>query len=155
MAHINLVQAWVEKLLREPFDLAELIQDSDGDYPFRHGTAAYFVRVLDRDPPLVRVFAVAVGNVEGSPELYEELNELNASLSMVRLSHSGDCVFVEIDLFADSLEHEQLLHACLTVGGVADHVGPLLAATFGGATAFPVDEDEDEDAGGRGGGMRG
>jgi hypothetical protein len=142
VAHIDLVQAWVEKLLREAFTLDELIRDDDGDYPFRYGSAAYFVRVLDRDPPLVRVFAIAVTGVSGSASLYEELNDLNASLSVVRVSHAVESVFVEVDLFGDALEREQLLYACLTVGQVADHVGPLLAATFGGTTAFPVDDDD-------------
>lgn len=147
MAHIDLVQAWVEKLLKEAFDLDELVRDADGDYPFRHGSAAYFVRVLDRDPPLVRVFAVAVTDVEATPELCWEVNDLNASVSLVRLSAAAGCVFVEADLLADSLEREQLLHVCFTVGDVADHVGPLIAATFGGQTAFPADESEPRDDG--------
>jgi len=40
MAHCHL-----QRMLREGMELAEVQQDSDGDYPLRHGTAVYYLSV--------------------------------------------------------------------------------------------------------------
>ncbi len=41
----------------------ELIVDEDGDVPIRYESAMYFVRLLERDPPLVQVFSHVLRDV--------------------------------------------------------------------------------------------
>ena len=42
MAFVDMAHSHVQRLLREACEVDEVKQDEDGDYAFRHGTAAWF-----------------------------------------------------------------------------------------------------------------
>lgn len=56
------VRSHVERLLQDEWDVCRVTTDGDGDHPFRNGTAADWVAVLDSEPVMVRVFAHAAAH---------------------------------------------------------------------------------------------
>ncbi len=140
MAYVDLVRSHVERLLQDEFELARVERDADGDYGFRHGSAGYYVRVVEDDPVLVRVFAVAVVGVKRSAKLLAELNSVNTHLVFGRVFWAAGLVMVEHTLLASSLDRETLARAARSVATVSDDVGPMLCAVYGGATAFSESE---------------
>lgn len=136
MAYVDMVNSHVERLLQDEFELCRVERDADGDYGFRQGSAGYYVRVVDGDPVVVRVFAIAVVGVRRSAKLLAELNSVNAHLVFGRVFWVADMVMFEHTLLASSIDRETLARAARSVATVSDEVGPLLAAVFGGVTAF-------------------
>ncbi len=144
MAQLELVHALVSQLLGEWFNLDDVRRDDDGDYPFRHGSTVYYVRVVDREPAVLRIFSVAVNEVDATPELLAELNDVNAHVSFARVSHASRQVWVETELWPDAMDAFSLGMACERVGELSDRIGPPLAAIHGGRTRFQFDEPEGE-----------
>lgn len=142
---LDLVHAYVTALLREWFDLTDVGRDGDGDYPFRYGTATYYVRVLDREPAVVRVFSVAVRDVPVTADLLCELNDINAGTAFARVCASGGHVWVESELWAAAMDAFALGMACERVGDLAHRIGPPIAALYGGSTHFSLDDPEGRD----------
>ncbi len=140
MAYVDMVNSHVERLLQDEFELCRVERDADGDYGFRQGSAGYYVRVVDGDPVVVRVFAIAVVGVRRSAKLLAELNSVNAHLVFGRVFWVADMVMFEHTLLASSIDRETLARAARSVATVSDEVGPLLAAVFGGVTAFTESE---------------
>lgn len=145
MARSDLVHAHIAALLREWFNLEQVHRDEDGDYPFRFGTTAYYVRVLDRDPAMVRIFATAVHDAPFSADLLTELNDINGATAFCRATWSAGQVWVEAELWAETADAFSLGMACERVGDLADRIGPTLAALFGGRTVWALDEAEGEE----------
>lgn len=137
MAYVDMVRSHVERLLQDEFELPRVERDGDGDYGFRHGSAGYYIRVVDDDPVVVRVFAIAVVGVKRSAKLLAELNAVNTHLVFGRVFWVAGMVMVEHTLLASSLDRETLARAVRSVATVSDDVGPMLTAVYGGATAFP------------------
>jgi hypothetical protein len=137
----DVTEAYVESLLRKMIGSQQVVPDADGDYPVKHGSAQFYVRVVDGARADVQVFAVAVDGVESSAELLAEINELNTKVRFARVFHVRGQVLVEADLVGDSVEPSSFYTACDTVGGITDQVGPGLAAQYGGRTAFENSKD--------------
>ena len=74
----HLVRSHVERCLQDIWQVCRVPFDEEGDYPFRAGAAACWVRVDDHIPVLVRVFGHAVVDVKRSAGLLRELNDLNS-----------------------------------------------------------------------------
>lgn len=138
MVQIEWLRAFVEKLLREAGDV-DVAPDGDGDYPFRWGTAACWVRVCDEPHLRVQVFGQAACGVKASARLLREVNEANARTVSARVYVLGGTVMVEQSVPADGLNAATLAQACIAVGSVADDLGVLLAVMFDGETPFPAE----------------
>ena len=148
MTRIEVLRPYVEKVLSEYLGAEHLIADKDGDYPVQHGSALYYVRLVDQKPPVVRVFSWMLHDVERTPELLAELNDINMSVSFVRLFWSEGDVIVATELLAETLDPEELAEACDTVGQVADRHDSRLRERFGGKIQFEepaVGDDEPVD----------
>ena len=143
---IEWLRAYVEKLLREAGDV-EIEPDGDGDYPFRWGTAACWVRVCAEPHLRVQVFGHAARGVKASARLLREINEANARSLNARVYVLGDTVMVEQSVLADGLNAATLQQACIAVGVVADDLGLLLAVMFDGQTPFPAESEPIESEG--------
>jgi hypothetical protein len=102
----------------------------------RCGTAVVYVRLVDADPILVRVFSPLLRAVERSAELLTELNELNARLAFLRLFWRDGSVYAATELLAATLDDAELNHACDVLADTADHYDVRLHARFGGELAF-------------------
>ena len=131
-----MLRPYVEKVLSEYLGADHLIADHDGDYPVQHGSALYYVRLVDEKPPVVRIFSWMLHDVECTPDLLEALNEVNKSVSFVRLFWSDGDVVVATELLAETLDPEELAKGCDTVAQVADRYDNRLKERFGGNIQF-------------------
>ncbi len=146
MVQIEWLRAYVEKLLRKAGDV-DVEPDGDGDYPFRWGTAACWIRVCGEPDLRVQVFGHAARGMKPSARLLRELNDANARMVSDRVYVLGDSVMVEQSVFAGGLNSATLMQACLAVGSVADDLGMLLAVMFDGETPFPAEVEPLESEG--------
>ncbi|GAA3240666.1 T3SS (YopN, CesT) and YbjN peptide-binding chaperone 1 [Actinocorallia longicatena] len=142
MAYVEMARAYVEKLLMEVLKTDSLKVDSDGDVPIRHGSSVAYVRVTQSgNTTRVRVFAEVLRGVEGSPELYEKLNEINGGILGARIYHRHGIVTLSAELLPENLQVEELRFAVDCVTTLADDLDDDLHGLFGGEKA--VDDDHD------------
>jgi Putative bacterial sensory transduction regulator len=108
-----------------------LNRDGDGDYPLYLTDSAVYGRLLDaNEPPVLQVFAVILRNVEESPELLRELNDLNRELKFARLFLVADQVLAEVDLVAATLDGDELRNAMTSMRASSRCSLPCSAATL-------------------------
>lgn len=140
------IRSHVEILLQREWDVCRVLTDSDGDYPFRHGTAACYVSVLETDEPLVRVFAHAAFGLKPSLKVLRELNDMQRRSLTARVELRSDVVVVSQTVSAVGLTQPVLAQAMHAVASLADDTGTLLAAMFDGRTPFDAEVPDSEDA---------
>ncbi|HEY8302139.1 MAG TPA: hypothetical protein VIG48_09580 [Jatrophihabitans sp.] len=146
MSEMVWVRSHVERLLQDEWSVCRVEADRDGDYPFRNGTAACWVRLIDAGEPLVRVFAHAACGVRRSVKLLTELNDIQNRALTTSVMLTDGCVVIAQTVSAYELSCVVLGQAMAAVGGLADEVGVLLAGMFGGSTPLPAEVPEPEEA---------
>lgn len=110
-------------------------RDHDGDYALHRRQAQVFGRLeVDHAPPTLQVFAVVLDEVDSSPELLAELNDLNTEVGFARLFLVERQVLAEVDLVAATLDENELGTAIDRIVDVAHRITPMLAAVFGGTS---------------------
>ena len=142
MANVEMVRAYVEKILEEFLGTDSLKVDGDGDYPIRHGSAAYYVRITGGDSVYVSVFSEVLLEVEGGAELYEVLNDINAHIRGARIFHREDRIILATEVEPDDMQPAELADACDRIAKVADHYDDQLHEKFGGKLMFEEDHEE-------------
>jgi hypothetical protein len=145
MSEAMWIKSHVELLLQHEWEVCRVATDPDGDFPFRAGTAACWVSVSDGELPMVHVFAHAACGLKPTAQVLRELNDIQTRALSARVSLAEDCVLVSQVISPIGLTQPVLAQALRAVAGVAEEVGPLLAAMFDGCTPFPVEVPEDED----------
>jgi hypothetical protein len=141
------IRSHVERLLQDVWRVCRVESDDEGDYPFRDGTAAGWVSVLDSEPILVRIFAHAARGVKPSLKLLAELNEIQRRALSAAVMLHDDVVIVQQTISPIELSAPALAQALQAVGGVADDIGILLASMFNGVTPYPsLEASASEDA---------
>jgi hypothetical protein len=140
------IRSHVARLLEDEWNVCRATTDCDGDFPFRSGTAACWVQVLDFDRPLVRVLAHAAVDVKCSAKLLTELNEIQNRATSATVRWNDNAVLVSQTLSPYALNRKTLRQAMASVCRVAEDIGGLLAGMFDGATPFPATATVDEDA---------
>lgn len=141
----EILRPYVESVVREYLEIpegGELKKDDDGDIPIRWGSAIYYVRLVDRDPVLVRVFSVVLRGVELSHELLQELNETNQNVVSARVFWADGDIVASLELPAETLDAGDFSYAAWAVGSLADWADTELQPRFGGEKML-----EDEEAG--------
>ena len=109
----------------------------------RCGTAVVYLRLVATDRPVLRVFSPLLRQVERSPELLAELNDLNARLNFLRLFWRDRTVYAAAELLGSTLTATELSNACGWISDAADYYDVRLHAQFGGELAFtPPAESE-------------
>ena len=146
MTQLMWIRSHVELLLQREWDVCRVLSDEDGDFPYRHGTAACYVSVLDLDPPMVRVFAHAAYGLKPTLKVLREINEIQGRSVSARVELRRDVVVVSQTFSPIGLTQPVLAQAMDAVGSVADDVGTLLAAMFDGATPFKHEIPDSEEA---------
>lgn len=109
--------------------------DEDGDVALRYGSVMVFVRVSGGTPS-VRIHAPVLLDVGKTPELLDELNELNSRVVRPTLFHVSDCVVAVADFPAAPFESRHVVRALREFCALADGIDELLQGQFGGRTAF-------------------
>lgn len=133
---VDQARAYLESLLRRFTGGHTPIADHDGDYRVWFRNCLYFVRVTGYETPVVQVFAVAVADVDATPELLVEMNTLNAEIQFARIFHHSRQVLIETDVLAEALDAARFENACHYVSSVTLEMAPSLAARFGGRLTF-------------------
>jgi hypothetical protein len=146
MSQLMWIRSHVELLLQREWDVCRVLSDEDGDFPYRHGTAACYVSVLDVDPPMVRVFAHAAYGLKPTLKVLREINEIQGRSMSARVELRRDVVVVSQTVSPIGLTQPVLAQAMDAVGSVADDIGTLLAAMFDGATPFKHEIPDSEEA---------
>jgi hypothetical protein len=124
----------VESLIEDVCGHLSVVRDADGDYPLQLRSMPVFGRlVFDEEPALLQVFAVVLGGIPASDELYRELNDLNANSSFARLFHVGEQVLAEVDLVAETLDASELRTAINGIREVGETIMPTLSMVLGGS----------------------
>ena len=108
MTRIEMTRAFVEKVVREWLEVSVLTVDSDGDIPIRHGSAAYYIRVVESDPPVVSIFSTVLDGVPSSAKLLRHLNDLNARIAQAKVFHANNRVLMALHLLAETVTAEEL-----------------------------------------------
>ena len=88
------ITSHVEQLLECEWDACRVQGDCDGDYPFRCGTGAGWVSVLDSRPIMVRVFAHAAFGVKPTVAVLREINDIQRRALSARLEIADGVVVV-------------------------------------------------------------
>lgn len=127
----------LEELLAEFLNVEEVECDDDGDYPIQgpDGSALWVRLHTDARPISAQVFSVLASDVERSPELFEELNSINADAAHVKVIWASGAVMAEVDIVAESLDMAELANALQVVHETADRYRGVLGAFFGASTA--------------------
>jgi len=146
MTELAWIRSHVELLLEREWNACRVVRDDDGDFPFRRGSAACYVSVLDSDPPMVRVFAHAAYGVRSTLKLLRELNEIQRRCLSARVELRNDVVVVSQTINPIGLTQPVLAQALDAVAAVADDIGPLLAGMFDGGTPFVQQIPDSEEA---------
>ena len=145
-----MLRSHVERSLQELWDCHEVDVDGDGDYPWRGETAACWVGVRrPADEPVVQVFAFAATGVRHSAKLLTEINELNSRTIWARVHLAQGTVMVSATIHWTEVGPASLRRVATAVQGVADDIGTLVAAMYGGSTPFPAElesQSQDDEA---------
>jgi hypothetical protein len=139
----HLVRSHVERCLQDIWQVCRVSMDDDGDYPFRAGVAACWVRVDSQVPVLVRVFGHAVVDVKRSAGLLRELNDVNGRARTTSAAWDAGVVRVSAMVHPDALGRKSLRHALDAVASVSNDLGPMLASVYGGSTPYTAEEVEE------------
>jgi hypothetical protein len=102
----------------------------------RAGTAVVYVRLVDAEPAVVRIFSPLLRRIDRTPDLLGELNDLNARLTFLRLFWREGTVYAAYELLAETLTEPELANACECVADTADYYDVRLHEQFGGDTAY-------------------
>lgn len=137
MSYEEMARSHVKELVREAFDVTEVVVDPDGDLPFMSGTAVFYVSVV-AGGRLVRVWSGAVHGLAVTKPVLREVNDANAGLVLARAWVQGSGVMVEGCLPVETIRGEDLRALCAEVGATADRLGSMLAAVHGGEVVLPV-----------------
>jgi hypothetical protein len=138
MAHSH-----VQRMLREGMGIEDVLQDGDGDYPFRQGTALYYLSV-GHGGHLLRIWSAAAYGVQPTKPVLREVNATNQGAMHCHAFMAGTTLMIEAFVPIESLMPAYLAAVCQEVGSTADHVGQLLAAVHGGQVACAEETEEVE-----------
>jgi hypothetical protein len=134
----TLLRSHVERCLQDSMDVCRVTTDCDGDYPFEHESAVYYVSLLEAAGTLwVRVWSVAATRVRSTAALLRELNEVTSRSPLVKVVWRQGAVHVEGILHGSAVQEESLGRLCVAVGETSASIGELVAAVHGGEAVSP------------------
>jgi len=140
MGKRKMARSHIGRMLLDVWDICRVIADSDGDYPFRNGTAMGFVQHESTNPAMVRIWVIAAREVPRTAKLVYELNDVNVRSRNAWVCWSNGSVTVEQALRLKSLTRSSLRETLESVGTVANDIGGLVA--YGGTTPFQSGDAE-------------
>jgi hypothetical protein len=122
-------------VLRRETGNDQLERDDAGDIPLRFGSSIVFVRVFG-DPPIIRVFSPALGDVSVDSRVLATVNDVNTSTVFTKWLVVDDRIIAVIDLFGRPFDEQHVISACHVVGDTADASDEELQKRLGGRTYF-------------------
>ena len=122
----------VESTISEVFGIDALNRDDVGDYQLQAIGVPVWARLMDVSPTTLRVFATVAAEIENSPELLNEINEINAKLTYAKIDWDNNFVTVSSDLVAETVDAEELFTAFSRVRQIGDEMSDVIITRFGG-----------------------
>ena len=144
LSYEDMARSHVKELARNAFELDEVVVDADGDLPFPCGTAMFYLSVVG-EGRLLRVWSRAVAGIKITKPVLQEINEVNAGMTVARVWATRAEVWVEGCLPVPTLRPCDVAALCHEVGTTADRLGSMLAAVYGGRVARPEAADCDRE----------
>jgi hypothetical protein len=139
MTRLEVLQPFVERTIAAYLGIEEVKVWEDGTIPIRSGSTVVNVRLMEGDRPghpVLQVYSPLLSDLEGSPELFAKLNEVNANLTFVRAFWLDRQVNLVMELLAENLDQDQVAHALSLMSLAANFWDSELEKTFGGKTYF-------------------
>jgi hypothetical protein len=128
------VRALMSQLLERPAE-----PDAEGDIMLDGETCRCWVRADTQDPWGAQIVAYAAFAVPERAAVLKEINQLNTHYFGVKVALiPPGIVTVDYRLFADAVNEENLRACVGKVMSVADKIGPMLTAVYGGSTPLPL-----------------
>lgn len=137
MTDIHRAREQVERWLADLWEVDEVFADSDGDYPYRSGSAACYISVIPGHPTAVRATALAATGVKRTARLLTELNDITLHSRTAHVSWSRGAVVVRRTDLYPGMDQRILEYSGRTVAGIANDIGALVATVYGGQVPFP------------------
>lgn len=137
---VEVLRPRIEQELTKVFGSSVIHRDHDGDYCLSTVGVPTYARLTDSSPVALTLFAIALDEVEPTPELLKEVNDHNARLGFVRSYVTGSRVVVVADLVAYTIDAPEIEAAFERVQRVANELAPIMALTFGGTTVEPAED---------------
>jgi hypothetical protein len=148
VAAADLARSHVERCLQDIWGVDQVVADRDGDYPYGVGTAACYFGLDVAEPVVVKAVACAVVGVKKTTKLLAEINDINSRCRMAHVYWNGGVVVVEQAMLADTVDRGALSLAGQSVAHIANDIGPMITAVFGGRTpiaSVPGDHSDGTD----------
>jgi hypothetical protein len=141
------LNAWVEAVLCKTQGWDEVKRDAEGDIPIPRGSAVMFVRQHDGRSPFLEVFAPLLRGFHMSPEVYEAVNAINASVAMAKamVVGNGQTILLSAEVPVATLSSSEFMFALDLVSNAADHFDTMLQKRFGGQTLLKDDYSDSTD----------
>jgi hypothetical protein len=133
---IDIARSHLETLIERLTDAPRAVPDGDGDYVLTAGGASFMARVDGLDRPVIRVFSIVAAEVDGSPDLFEALNEINSRLTFLRIMWVRGQIMMESEMLAFTADMADFYEVCSRIGSASDHFGPTLLERFGGRSPY-------------------
>ena len=140
--HHHVARSWLETLIEFMTGLERAVPDEDGDYFLQNQQGAFHARIDGSEPPILCLFAVVVADLERSPELLAELNDINTRLIFPKVFWWGNQVRMETKAIAMDTTHNEFGMMCHDVANAADHFGQQILSSFGGTPVFQRTHEE-------------
>ncbi len=121
--------------IREFTRLSDLNYDRKGNIGIRFGSVVTFISYMEK-PPSVRFHSPLVTEIKESPELNARLNELNSGTWSMHFFHRNNTIQTVSDIPAAPFSADHIIQALTMFNEIADGMDDILAAEFGGKTAF-------------------
>ena len=125
----------VETVITEAYGYLSANLDESGAYPLvRYGHDITATLDYDSEPAMLGIHAVLLDDIEATPLLMSELNDLNARRTLVRIFHRDGKILAESDHPAHTLDAHELRASVEHILRISKDVVPTLSAVLGGQT---------------------
>ncbi len=124
----------VKEMMKKLLGTDTIVTDDDDDIPVRSETVVTYVRV-QKDAPVVTVFAPVLWEIGSPPDILHTINEINNSIRFARAIWDGKGILLFSDVAGSTLEIDQLATALQAVSTLGDSYAKELQQRYGGRVA--------------------
>jgi hypothetical protein len=125
----------VKNAMKTVLGADKIVTDNDDDIPVRGESVITYVRV-QKDAPIVTVFAPVIWDIGDPPDILHTVNEINSSIRFGRAVWDGKGVILSADVVGSSLTADQLGTAFRAVAFFGDQYAKQLQERYGGRVAL-------------------
>lgn len=135
MAAVDMARSHVERCLQDVWSVDRVVADADGDYPYGVGTAACYIGLDPAEPILVKAVACAAVGVKKTTRLLEEITT-TSTRGAARPTSTGTAApsWSSRRCSPTPPTGGSLSHPGWSVAHIANDIGPMITAIFGGRT---------------------